>query len=264
MIIFIVILILCLVIILGFWLFGVYYQNNSFLPTRTINGFQKLLVVFPHPDDEVLGTGGLIQLFRKKGKEVVLYFPTKGEKGTPNAEFKEDLKMIRTVEANNAARILGVSRLVHQDLGDGQLSRKRKQLEEGLKEIISREKPDLLVTYDLSGMYGHPDHIACSELVTRLVKTKYHKVHLWYISQNPRTAHFVKLPEHMAQDPHFKMRKTSASFKVFIGGGVINKSKALYAHKSQYHSFRGVFPFKMIPVWFFVTQSFYEYFYEAN
>jgi N-acetylglucosamine malate deacetylase 1 len=84
-----------------------------------------VLVIAPHPDDETLGCGGLIQLCRRAGQRVATLFLTQGEashSGHPVLTPTE-LARRRTVEARTAAAHLGVSSndLTFLTLPDGQL-----------------------------------------------------------------------------------------------------------------------------------------------
>ena len=73
----------------------------------------------------------------------------------------------------------------------------------------------------------------------------------------------MKLPTHMAKNQTFIKNRTTPTNKVFVGWGVIRKIKALYCHRSQLHGFKKAMP-KVLPLWFFISLSIYEYFHEVK
>lgn len=74
----------------------------------TILGKPPILVLAPHPDDEVLGCGGAILAHIEAGHPVDVIIVTDGSKGIPDAELSPDAaRMMRANEAMAAARILG-------------------------------------------------------------------------------------------------------------------------------------------------------------
>src|SRR5260370_17931113 len=71
-----------------------------------------LLVVMAHPDDESMGTGGLILRHSRAGVEVNLICATRGEEGwvgKPPGARREDLSRIRTAELEAAAAALAIN-----------------------------------------------------------------------------------------------------------------------------------------------------------
>lgn len=230
------------------------------MPPLEISLFKKILVISPHPDDEVMTVGGTIG----KHRNTILLILTKGERGTPDAHLDMNLKQIRGKEAKKVAEILGAVKLIHEDLGDGKLENKRKTVEKRIEEVIISENPDLIITNDLSGGYGHPDHIICSEIVTGFVIKKYPEIHLWYWTSPGRMKKMLKLPEHMAKDFSFRKKIVKPAGRVFIGFQNINKIRSIYAYRSQYQSFVSASPFHPIPMWFLISMSNFEYFYEVN
>ncbi len=257
---FITIFLILFFITVSLWFFGLFFIWDLSLPTIKVNKFKKILVISPHPDDEVLSAGGVIGL----NTNSILFILTKGERGTPGAHLDLKLKSIRSQEAQNVSKILGAKKLVHLDLGDGLLDSKLNHLSQTITKIVHEESPDLIITNDLSGGYGHPDHIAVTETVTRLVKNKFPKVHLWYWSNPARVMKMLKLPEEMAKDKHFKDRFCLPTHKVFIGLKNINRIKAMYAYNSQFASFQKASPIKFLPIWFLVSFSVFEYFHRVN
>ena len=194
---------------------------------------------------------------------MTLVILTKGERGTPNATLDVSLKDIRTREAQAVAAILGISRFIQEDFGDGDLHDKKQELTTFIDMTIEQEKPDLLITYDLAGFYGHADHITCSEIITELKKTRFQEIPLWYVTLPKRMLARVEQPEDMATDPQFQEKRALPTHKIFIGVSVFPKIKSWYTYKSQRASFtKGIM--KFLPIWFFLSTVLFEYFAEAS
>jgi LmbE family N-acetylglucosaminyl deacetylase len=259
-------LLLTLIIAFPFaaWILLFLFASDLSLPTEDPRKFKNVLFIFPHPDDETLTAGGLIYQLSQIGALTTLLTLTKGEKGTSDAHLDVSLKKTRTAELYTVAKILGASEVVLKDMGDGELSHQKNEMKRVVNETLSAGDYDLVVTYDQSGLYGHPDHIALSEVVTEVVQQKFSQVSLWYAAQPKRVMKLIKLPEHMAQDPQFRSKRMVPNIKIFAGFGVWRKILAEYAYKSQFSSFQRGMPLPFIPVWYFVSFGVYEYFYRVK
>src|SRR2546421_5398739 len=263
MLIFLIMFLIIIVIIPLLWMTGFLLVTDFSVPLKDVRGFHHVLVIFPHADDEAITCGGSLHRFSAAGSKVTLVLLTKGEKGTSNATRGASLKDIRTKEAQAVTAILGISRLIQEDFGDGALHAKKQELRMFIAALIEQEKPDLLITYDLSGLYGHADHITCSEIITELQKTRFQEVPLWYVTFSKRVLAGVKPPEHMATDPHAQEKRAIPTHKLFIGVSVFPKIKSWYTYKSQRASFKEGIR-KLLPIWFFLSMVLFEYFAEAR
>jgi N-acetyl-1-D-myo-inositol-2-amino-2-deoxy-alpha-D-glucopyranoside deacetylase len=140
-----------------------------------------LLLVHAHPDDEAISTGGAMMKARADGHRVVLVTSTRGEAGEiynmDEAATRPHLGEVRSKELEDASRILGVNRgefLNYRDSGmvgtpenDDPRSFHQAPLGEAagkLAAILREERPDVVVTYDADGTYGHPDHIKAHQV----------------------------------------------------------------------------------------------------
>lgn len=72
---------------------------------------QKIIVIAPHPDDEILGCGGLMSKYAKEGREVYVLVITRG---TPKLYSDDRIVNVRK-EALDAHKILGVKETVFLD-----------------------------------------------------------------------------------------------------------------------------------------------------
>jgi len=135
----------------------------------------RLLCATAHPDDECLGLGGLIARYAAEGVEVSLVVGTRGERGRYGDGSQphpgpERMGEIREGELRTAADVLGVRHVRFLGYLDGELD--RAEPSEAIHRIaaaIRELRPHVVVTFDPFGGYGHPDHIAVSQLATAAV-----------------------------------------------------------------------------------------------
>lgn len=158
-------------------------MNDLGLILKSKIGSKNLLVVFPHPDDESMGTGGVLILAKQYGWQTTVATLTSGEKGQCHINSSgRKLSEIRNEELTSATEILMVDKLVHGDFSDAELRNDASRVEIWLKELLDKEKPDMIFTYDLSGFTGHPDHIQLSLSVLKIIKSLKSKPDLFWVS----------------------------------------------------------------------------------
>ncbi len=130
----------------------------------------KALFIFAHPDDETFTSGGTIAKWVKEGREVKLVCATRGEagqRGDPPVCTQQELPKVREQELRVAAKILGISQIYFLDFIDGTLHEASTNLlENKILEVLKKENPDIVVTFDPGGITNHPDHIAISHAST--------------------------------------------------------------------------------------------------
>ncbi|MEY9935563.1 N-acetyl-1-D-myo-inositol-2-amino-2-deoxy-alpha-D-glucopyranoside deacetylase [Catenulispora sp. GP43] len=153
---------------------------------------RRLLLVHAHPDDEVITTGATMAGYAAEGVHVTLVTCTAGEEGevlVPElahlaADREDRLADVRVVELVNAMTALGVAD--HRFLGGvgryrdsgmmGTPANDRPHafwtadLDEAARHLVKvvREiRPQVLITYDENGGYGHPDHIQAHRVAMR-------------------------------------------------------------------------------------------------
>ena len=134
----------------------------------------RLMCVLAHPDDESLATGGVLARYAAAGVQTYLIMATRGQRGWPGPAATypgpQKLGQMREAELRAAARVLGLREVIFLDYQDGELDRANfDQALAGIVTQLRRVRPDVVVTFDPNGMYGHPDHIAISQLSTTAV-----------------------------------------------------------------------------------------------
>ena len=134
----------------------------------------KLMAVLAHPDDESLGIGGPLAKYAAEGVETYLVTATRGERGryftNENRPSDAEVGRAREAELRAAARELGIREVALLDYLDAELD--RADPAEAIGRIVvhlRRVRPQVVVTFDQFGAYGHPDHIAICQFTTAAV-----------------------------------------------------------------------------------------------
>ena len=141
-----------------------------------------MLAIHAHPDDESSKGAGTMAKYAAEGVRVVLVCCTGGEEGdilNPRMDkpgIKENMAEIRKAELETACMILGVEQIYYLGYRDsgmpGGESNKHpnafwnadpNEAVGKLVEIIRKEKPQVILSYDESKGYEHPDHVRVFE-----------------------------------------------------------------------------------------------------
>jgi N-acetyl-1-D-myo-inositol-2-amino-2-deoxy-alpha-D-glucopyranoside deacetylase len=215
-----------------------------------------------HPDDEAISSGGAMMKARADGHRVVLVTATRGEVGEiynmDEESTRPHLGDVRTAELENAARILGVNRgefLGYRDSGmagtadnENVESFHQAPLDEAasrLAAILREERPEVVVTYDADGTYGHPDHIKAHHVTNTaldLLETEGWRPAKLYYTAIPRSlmqAFMEQLPEEARRqevDTGMTIPGTPdelVTTRIDVGEYVDRKRQAFGAHVSQ-------------------------------
>ena len=137
---------------------------------------QRMLLSFAHPDDESFGSGGLIAKYVAQGSDVYLICATNGDVGTVKPEFLDGYSSIaerRLAELDCASAQLGFKQVFtfgYKDSGMMGSATSRgpaclwqapqSDVTRRVVEVIRRVQPQVVITFNEYGGYGHPDHIA--------------------------------------------------------------------------------------------------------
>jgi len=126
---------------------------------------KKLIVFAAHPDDETIGCGGTIKKLSQNGCEVIVVFATTGNTGIDQSRsYEKNIKNIRLKEANSAAKILGIKKIISWKNSSQELQYNIKSLHSAIK-LIRKEKPDLIISH--SNIDKHNDHIVLNKIITQ-------------------------------------------------------------------------------------------------
>ncbi len=179
-----------------------------------------LLIVSPHPDDEVLGAGGLIHTWKILGRSVTVVSLTDGEAAYP--QYRR-LGQIRREELKEALQVLSDHPVLVVRLGipDGRVADYGSKLRSAVSSLLDADTT-VLVPYEQD---GHPDHDAAGRVCTELARA-----HNFTLARYPIWAWRHADPQAMSQA---RWGKFSLS-----GAAQAAKANALLCFSSQLFPYR--------------------------
>ena len=143
-----------------------------------------LMAVHAHPDDESSSTGGVLAAYGDQGVRTVVVTCTNGEFGDAPGGIKpgqgghdeQAVAQLRLAELREACKILGVTDLEplgYHDSGMPDWDYKDRpsafcniptaEVAARITALIERYRPQVVITYDPTGPYQHPDHVHAAE-----------------------------------------------------------------------------------------------------
>ena len=181
-----------------------------------------ILAIGVHPDDVELGCSGTLLKHIKQGKKVGILDLTKGELGSRGSGE------LRLIEAENSAKILGIS--IRENLGyaDGFFTNDKKH-QLGIIEILRKYQPDVVLAN--APKDRHPDHGRASQLVSEacfysgLVRIE------TVLNGEPQELWRPKAVYHYIQD-----RYLQPDFVVDVSEFVEQKMESILAFSSQFYN----------------------------
>ncbi|WP_126582298.1 PIG-L deacetylase family protein [Tengunoibacter tsumagoiensis] len=139
---------------------------------------KSLLLCLAHPDDEA-GCAPLVARYIAEGARATLICATNGEVGTVDEKFLTNYSSIaelRLAELQCATQVAGYTDVVTFGYRDSGMMGAKENLESSclwqapleevtdrIIEVIHRVRPQVLITFNTYGMYGHPDHIKINQ-----------------------------------------------------------------------------------------------------
>jgi LmbE family N-acetylglucosaminyl deacetylase len=225
-----------------------------------------LLAVHAHPDDEAIGTGGVLARYSAQGAQTVLVTCTNGEQGDALGGVKpgedrhhpEEVAAVRLGELRSAAALLGVGHLELLDYRDSGMDGWSANKDPGvfcnvplaevsgrLAELMRYYRPQVVVTYDENGNYGHPDHIQAHRAAVAAAESTGIPAKIYYVAI-PRSG-FLQIRQlleasGMGTDgfevpEDFGVPDEKITTVVDVSSYVGQKREALAAHASQNQNF---------------------------
>lgn len=229
-----------------------------------------IMAVHAHPDDEVISTGGVFAKYAAEGIRTVLVTCTNGEQGDAPGGIKPGepghdpaaVRELRLRELQESAGILGIEHvelLGYRDSGmDGWDANRDPeafwnapvdQAAARLGELMRQYRPQVVVTYDENGNYGHPDHIQANRIAVAAAVDTGIPAKLYYTAI-PRESSLEVFTALQAQglvdfEPpaDFGTPMDQITAVLEVAPYVQSKVKALEAHSSQSDSV----PFLRLP-----------------
>jgi LmbE family N-acetylglucosaminyl deacetylase len=221
------------------------------------------MAVHAHPDDEAIGTGGILARYSDEGVRTVLVTCTNGELGDAPGGIKPDdpahdedvVVPLRRQELEASCRVLGVAHLellgYHDSGMEGWPQNKAPNAfwqapvaEAGhrLAELMRQYQPQVVVTYDENGFYGHPDHIQANRIThaaiaecgipQKLYYTAVSRSLLQSFRQTLAEAG-IETPAEVEENPDFGTPDELITTTIDCGAVAGRKFASLAAHASQ-------------------------------
>ena len=149
-------------------------QSNFKLEINSTLTSGRILILSPHPDDDVLGCGRVMALHRQSGNDVKVLYISDGSMGFPDIKRpttreKTELVREREFEVKESAKILDVSDLVFWRYRDGNLSANSSAVKL-MQNLLNSYKPEII--YLPSFQDSNSDHFeTCKIFIEALKKT---------------------------------------------------------------------------------------------
>ncbi|HTZ42251.1 MAG TPA: PIG-L family deacetylase [Jatrophihabitans sp.] len=223
-----------------------------------------LMAVHAHPDDEATGTGGVLAKAAAEGIRTVLVTCTDGRCGDapdgtkPGEDGHDETAVIQLREAELAksCAVLGVDHLELLGYADSGMmgwdandapgsfwTTPVAEAAERLAELMRQYEPDVVVTYDENGFYGHPDHIQAHRITMAAIEaTDLPAKVYWTTVPRSAFAEFGRVMRELGADweepadgavPDIGVPDEEVTTWVDIRGYSDQKYDALAAHASQ-------------------------------
>jgi len=227
---------------------------------------RSILACFAHPDDE-LGVGALVARYVAEGARATLICTTDGDVGTVDEKHLRgyaSIPELRRAELACAAKAIGFTEVVtfgYRDSGmmgtpdnDDPASSWHAPLEEvtaRVAEVMRRVRPQVVITFNTFGAYGHPDHIKINQATLAAFQEvqgeSWRPQKLYHVTFNPRLARAaLRAMKLLGRDPRRMGRNkdtdlqaavdaiTPITTRVRVGGKHRAKSRAARrCHASQ-------------------------------
>jgi LmbE family N-acetylglucosaminyl deacetylase len=144
---------------------------------------KTLVAIFAHPDDESFGIGGTLAKYAHQGMATYYVCATRGESGTVDAAMMDGYTSIAELRshelecASHELGLAGVNYLNYRDSGmlgsednrhaDSLFAAATDEVAQRIIKQIELLNPDVIITHDQFGGYGHPDHIKLHQATLR-------------------------------------------------------------------------------------------------
>lgn len=166
---------------------------------------RAILLSLAHPDDE-LGCVSLVSRYVAAGATATLICATAGDVGTVDAKYLQgyaSIRELRLAELACATKAAGMTEVVMFDYRDsGMMGAPDNQNPESLwsalldnvtarvADVMRRVRPDVVITFNTYGAYGHPDHIKINQATVaafdQLQAEPDHPTKLYYLTLSGR------------------------------------------------------------------------------
>lgn len=122
----------------------------------------RVLAVGCHPDDLEIACGGTLRKYSEEGAEVYMCHVANGNMGHVEI-LPDELRKVRTREAEEAGRILGARKVFNLDVDDVTVNRFDNDVVDAMADVVRRVRPDVIITHNETDYMQ--DHVETSRLV---------------------------------------------------------------------------------------------------
>ena len=162
----------------------------------------NILVIAPHPDDEVLGMGGTIKKLSKKNK-IILCVISEGA----TAQYKnKKMIQVRRNSCKKAAKILGISQTQFLDYPDMRLNLSHLDINKKLEEIIEKYKPEIVYTAPKNDLNLDHQVVFNSTLVACRPKSGVKQILCYEIQGNTKVPFVPNVFENIEKEFPYKIK----------------------------------------------------------
>jgi LmbE family N-acetylglucosaminyl deacetylase len=205
-----------------------------------------LLLIVPHPDDEVFGVGGVLARTVASGRTAATLTLTRGRAGrTLGLCSQEELPALREQELRGSLAALGVKDVTILDHPDFVPDAERglpphrgletvpaEQLIAEIRSAIERTEPRTIVTFGPNGSNGHPDHVCTHHRVHEALERSDHRPEALYYFASTTPYHGGSRPGFLDPD-EIRGLQLLATHHVPVGDFMTTKLRAIGHHRSQ-------------------------------
>jgi LmbE family N-acetylglucosaminyl deacetylase len=226
-----------------------------------------LMAVHAHPDDESSSTGGVLAAYGDQGVRTVVVTCTNGEFGDAPGGVKpgqdghdeQAVAQLRLAELREACKILGVTNLEplgYHDSGMPDWDYKDRpsafcniptaEVAARIAALIDQYRPQVVITYDPTGPYQHPDHVHAAEAAVSTAAGSGIPAKLYFTAMRGSDWQKVwqalrdaglDVPDRPAADPQVRQQMAETERRITttidIRPVLARKRDALFAHASQ-------------------------------
>jgi LmbE family N-acetylglucosaminyl deacetylase len=226
-----------------------------------------LMAVHAHPDDESSSTGGVLAAYGDQGVRTVVVTCTNGEFGDAPGGVKpgqdghdeQAVAQLRLAELREACKILGVTNLEplgYHDSGMPDWDYKDRpsafcniptaEVAARIAALIDQYRPQVVITYDPTGPYQHPDHVHAAEAAVSAAAGSGIPAKLYFTAMRGSDWQKVwqalrdaglDVPDRPAADPQVRQQMAETERRITttidIRPVLARKRDALFAHASQ-------------------------------
>ena len=187
----------------------------------------KLLLIVPHPDDEVYGASGTLMDLIEEGHTVGLVTLTRGEAGRTLGlcDTPEELARMREVELRACLEVIGVQ--VHEQLTFPDKALREEPFDtlvQAARSAMQRHKPATVLTFAPNGSNGHPDHVTTHKAVKAAWDSlpAEERPELWYYAA-----------ETPPENEELRASWIAPNLKRDVSGKITRKLQAIACHRTQ-------------------------------